>query len=82
MECLGCNFIASSPVKLRDGRTVCSQCECWRLECEARYALGLPDRRAWLEKVRKRRGEEAYHLLRNEMLAIYSNKPVEEINFD
>ena len=58
MECLGCNFIESSPVKLRDGRTVCSQCECWRLECEARYALGLPDRRAWLEKVRKRRGEE------------------------
>ena len=82
MECLGCNFIASSPVKLRDGRTVCSQCECWRLECEARHALAHHDRRGYLENVRKKRGDSAYHVLRNEMLAIHNNKPVEEINFD
>lgn len=69
MECLGCNFIITSPVTVRDGRIVCSSCEVWRLECEARHVLTLPHKRDFLEKIKHKRGDEAYHTLRNEMLA-------------
>jgi len=70
MECLGCNYILTTPVTLRDGRIVCSSCEAWRLECEARHVLALPHRREYLDEVRKKRGEDAYQALRNEMLSL------------
>ena len=69
MDCLGCLLVTEKPVTLRDGRVVCNVCECWRLECEARHALKLPDRAGYLEGVKLKRGEAGYHLLRNEMLA-------------
>lgn len=70
MDCLGCNYIETAPVTLRDGRVVCSSCEAWRLECEARMALKRRDRKEYLEKVRQKRGVDAAVELRNEMLAI------------
>ena len=69
-DCLGCNLIETSPVTLRDGRVVCSSCNAWRLECEARMALKRRDRKEYLEKVRQKRGVDAAVELRNEMLAI------------
>ena len=70
MICLGCLYIETAPVTLRDGRVVCSNCEAWRLECEARMVLKRRDRKEYLEKVRQRRGVDAAVELRNEMLAI------------
>ena len=73
MDCLGCNLIEMSSVTLRDGRIVCSSCECWRLECEARYVLKKPDseKRKYLEAILKKRGEKAKEYLREEMIAMY-----------
>jgi hypothetical protein len=70
MICLGCLYIETAPVTLRDGRVVCSSCEAWRLECEARTILKRKDRKEYLEKVRQKRGVDAAVELRNEMLAI------------
>ena len=69
MHCLGCLLITEKPVTLRDGTVVCNECEAWRLECEARHAMTLRDKAAYLEDIKRKRGEAAYHLLRNEMLA-------------
>lgn len=44
---------------LADERRVCTWCEAWRHECEARAVLALPHveaRRKYLEGVGKRRG--------------------------
>ena len=44
------------------GRRVCTWCEAWRAECEARYVCGLPDirqRRGYLGKVVQARGQKA-----------------------
>ena len=73
MDCLGCNFIETSSVTLRDGRIVCSSCEAWRLECEARHVLKKPDaeKRKYLEAVMVKRGEKAKAYLREEMVAMY-----------
>lgn len=74
MECLGCNYIETLPVTLRDGRVVCSSCEAWRLECEARTVLKRKDRKEYIEKVKQKRGVDAAVELRNEMLAIKNTK--------
>ena len=76
MDCLGCNMIETSPVTLRDGRIVCSSCEAWRLECEARHVLTKPDveKRAYLAAIRENRGEAARQELRQEMIAIKNKK--------
>lgn len=70
MECLNCSQIETAPVILRSGRIVCSSCQAWRLECEARHVLTLPHRREYLDEIKKRRGDEAYQALRNEMVAL------------
>lgn len=67
--CLGCERIEYQPIRLRTGKVVCSSCEAWRMECEARHVLSLPtkaERQAYLADVKGR--AEA---LRSEMLAIY-----------
>jgi transcription elongation factor Elf1 len=76
MKCLGCNYIKTAPVTLRDGRIVCSSCEAWRLECEARHVLTKPDveKRAYLEAIGKKRGEAARQELREEMIALHRRK--------
>jgi hypothetical protein len=72
-DCLGCNLIETSPVTLRTGVVVCSSCECWRHECEARFVLTKPDaeKRKYLEGVMVKRGEKAKLYLREEMIALY-----------
>lgn len=67
--CLGCERITYQPVTLRTGKVVCSSCEAWRLECEARYVLAMPTkeaRQAYLAEL-KDRAEP----LKAEMMAIY-----------
>ena len=78
MICLGCNYITTSPVTLRDGRVVCASCEAWRLECEARFILKRkdPERREYLRKVGISRGESAKADLRNEMIALLKVKSI------
>ena len=72
MECLGCSYIETAPVTLRDGRVVCSSCEAWRHECEARYVLAMKNKaiKEYLEGVRAKRGIDASVSLRNEMIAL------------
>jgi hypothetical protein len=59
MDCSNCNLIQKSPIKLHDGRTVCSYCEDWRLECEARHVMKMPEKSTYLEAIKKKRGEKA-----------------------
>ena len=74
MICAGCNNIETHPVRLVDGTIVCSTCEAWRHECEARAILRLPslnERRAWLDALEKKRGKEARDALQVTMGAIW-----------
>lgn len=69
MSCLGCNLIELKPVTLRTGEVVCSSCESWRVECEARYVLDLPTlegRRTYLASIGKRADP-----IKAEMLAMH-----------
>lgn len=65
-ECLGCNLIELHPVTLCNGKVVCSSCEAWRKECEARFALKNKPR-TYLARIREKRGEKAYEELRQAM---------------
>ena len=69
-------MVATSPVLLRTGKIVCSSCEAWRHECEARHVLTLKNKaiKEYLEGVRAKRGIDASVTLRNEMLAIKNSK--------
>lgn len=78
-HCLGCQFIDTpqKSVTLIDGRTVCSSCEDFRHECEARMILGRPtthDRRIYLEEVERKRGFEAANALRATILQLWEAK--------
>jgi len=60
--CLGCMYIETSSVTLRDGRVVCSSCELWRHETEVNHVLSLDSveaRRGYLAGIGKKRGPEA-----------------------
>lgn len=77
--CLGCELVAHKPKTLIDGRTVCSSCEDWRLECEARAVLDLPSlesRRAHLAGIEKARGKEAGDRLRRAMMDEWKRRKV------
>lgn len=68
--CLGCLYIETSQVTLRDGRIVCSSCDDWRLECEARHVIAMPTlkaRRQYLIKILENRGEKETQRLENEI---------------
>lgn len=59
MACIDCGGIKTHPKTLHDGRVVCTNCEDWRHECEARAIAALPstgERRTWLESIERRRG--------------------------
>jgi transcription elongation factor Elf1 len=72
MDCLGCNLLEISPVSLRTGVVVCSSCEAWRHECEARDTMKLTQDEItrYFELVEKARGVNARHELRREMIAL------------
>ena len=74
MTCLGCNLIETAPVTLHDGTTVCSSCEGWRHECEARAIMALPStaqRREWLESIEAKRGKPAREALQNTIKVLW-----------
>lgn len=77
MECLGCMKIETHPVTLIDGRVVCSSCEDWRAECEAREVLNmrtLIERRTYLDAVEGRRGKQATDELRALIAALWEKR--------
>ena len=78
MTCLGCNLIETAPVTLRTGVVVCSSCEAWRHECEARDTMQLSsnDIKNYFDLVEKARGRDARYLLRTEMIALHKAKTV------
>ena len=66
-DCLGCSYIETHSVTLRNGTTVCTSCPAWREECEVRAVANMltdADRKAFLLKVADRRGTEAAQELR------------------
>ncbi|MGP1677886.1 MAG: DUF7696 family protein [Burkholderiales bacterium] len=70
--CLGCLYIETAPVVLRDGRTVCTSCEDFRLEIEARYVVKMEGKKArvkYLDGVEDQRGKVAGDVLRDEVRA-------------
>lgn len=58
------------------GQVVCSYCEVWRNDCEARYLLSLPlsKRRSALEARSLKRGESSIKELKFAMLEIHNAK--------
>ena len=73
LDCAGCNLIEVQPVALSDGRTVCSSCEDYRAECEARQLLQKPrqERQAYYGLVESKRGKTAATDLVERVNAIY-----------
>lgn len=65
-ECIGCNLVNIAPITLTDGRTVCSSCPDYRLQCEAKDVLGKPleARKAYLAGVEAKRGKAGADLLK------------------
>jgi len=78
MNCLGCNLIETAPVTLRTGVVVCSNCEAWRHECEARDTMlrSRPEIEHYFDLVEQKRGVEARNALRQEMIALHKAKTV------
>lgn len=74
--CTGCERVATAPVELVDGRTVCSSCPDWREECAARHrealmVLNIPTtagRREYIDAVEHKRGKLAGYRLRTDVL--------------
>ena len=66
---------------LVDGNQVCTHSEAYRHDCEARWALKLPDKARkpkitklqYLDSVEQQRGREERQRLRNEMLRRYKS---------
>ena len=73
-ECKQCDKPRS--VGLVDGRQVCSYCDAWRNECEARQLLTMPldARRRQLKQIEEKRGKEATNLLRETMIVLWQKK--------
>lgn len=73
-RCLGCQHIDTHPVTLLDGTVVCSTCEAWRAECEARMLLDrfdLNGRREYLAHVQRKRGDAALQRLKALILQVW-----------
>jgi len=78
-DCLGCQACEAGPVvTLVSGRTVCTSCPSWRLECEARELLDmlLEARRAALSDREARRGVESVAELKTVMKAVFEARKV------
>lgn len=66
---------------LVDGNQVCTHSEAYRHDCEARWALKLPDKARkpkitklqYLDSVEQQRGKDERQRLRNEMLRRYKS---------
>jgi len=66
VSCAGCNLLgtATSPddfKTLQNGTVVCTACPAWRLECECRAIVAMPDleRKAHYIGVARARGDAA-----------------------
>jgi hypothetical protein len=79
-HCLGCSAIETAPVTLIDGTVVCSSCDAWRRETEARHILSMKPlsvRQAWLADIEKRRGKASADKLRADMMRLWEHrKPI------
>lgn len=76
-DCLGCSYIETHSVTLRNGTTVCTSCPAWREECEVRAVANMltdADRKSFLSKVSDLRGKEAAQELRAKVLELMREK--------
>lgn len=76
------------PVTLLDGTVVDSGSEAWRLECEARHVLALPDKAArqhfldgcrkfdgtFIKGILQRRGVEARDILKAKVMEVWQSR--------
>jgi hypothetical protein len=71
MQCEKCE--RPKTVKLADGRMVCTWCNDWTIECEARHLLRMPlaERRAALAAREKKRRPNAIEELKKAMVLIH-----------
>jgi len=77
MSCLGCNNIETHPVTLVTGTVVCSSCEAWRHECQAKAIAALPtlaERRAHLDGIQARHGLPARQALETTIKLLWQNR--------
>lgn len=76
-ECLGCGTCEDAPtVTLHTGKVVCSGCNDYRRECEAREMNALPidKRRALFAQIKEKRGAEAAAVLWSDMQQLGGKK--------
>lgn len=69
--------VSLSNVTLIDGRSVRSDSEEWRAECEARAVLRMRSRgvrRGWLLKVEQRRGKENADALYRDVMRLWEHE--------
>lgn len=83
-RCLGCGKVHADAreVTLVDGSKASSYSEAWRLECEARAILALPDlqrRQSHLWRLEKTRGKAAADGVRKVMLDIWNARQAEKM---
>ena len=73
-ECKQCDKPRS--VGLVDGRRVCSHCDAWRNECEARQLLTMPldARRHQLQQIEEKRRHAPTNPLREKMIVLWQKK--------
>jgi len=77
VTCAGCNNIETHPVTLVTGRVVCSSCEEWRHECQAKSIAALPtlnERRAYLDSIQDRHGLPARQALETTIRLLWQNR--------
>jgi hypothetical protein len=72
MNCEACT--RDKTARLSDGRTVCTWCRDWLIECEARYLLAMPlrERRAALQERERVRG--SVQALKDAMARIHKQR--------
>lgn len=76
--CIDCTRLEEKTnlVRLTSGVKVCSYCELWRIECEAKHLLSLPlsERRDQLDARVKNRGAKAVDELKTVMAEIHADR--------
>jgi hypothetical protein len=77
-QCTDCTRLEEKTnlVRLASGDKVCSYCERWRIECEAKHLLSLPlsERRDQLDARIKQRGAKPVDELKAAMAEIHANR--------
>jgi hypothetical protein len=74
INCDGCKLEKTK--QLVDDRMVCTNCQHWAIECEARFILSMPKmtRRAMLETRELKRGKDSVDKLKEVIHAVFNKQ--------